>query len=386
MMNLAVGSSSRRCATVLTGVCASLLCAATFAASAHASSVTNWAATGSTPSGIAVDSAGNIYTTNSGSNNVSKITPSSYPAPPARPAAPSAVLGSAGSRAVTVTVAANPLSAASGAPSSYTVTAVQDASKHCTVSFLQSSCVVSGLTLGTAYTFTSKAKLATWQTAASAPSEAVTPTSVPDAPTALSATAGNASASIAFTPGASNGAAITNYEYKLDDGAWTALSPSVTSSPIAIASLTNGVTYAIRLRALNTAGAGGPSDAVSVTPAAPTPTPSNKFVLLPVASNSLTLQSVIVVSSPGTVTQHGTFNYSSGARSARRLTACTGSKKLTKAGRYKLTCKLTSAARSARRRGSIRVRLTTTFTPTGGTARAVTRNVTLKKTSSGVTG
>ena len=115
-MNLAVGSSWRRCASVLAGVSASLLCAATFTGSAHAASsifgttgtnpwgiavdsagniytansgsdnvskitpagvsTTNWAATGSSPFGIAVDSAGNIYTANNGSNNVSKVTPS----------------------------------------------------------------------------------------------------------------------------------------------------------------------------------------------------------------------------------------------------------------------------------------------------------------------
>ena len=136
------------------------------------------AATGSLPRGIMVDSAGNIYTANEGSNNVSKITPSSYPAPPARPEAASAALGSAGSGTATVTVAANPLSAAFGVPSSYVVTAAQDASKSCTVSFLQSSCVVSGLTIGTAYTFTSKARLATWQTAPSAASNSVTPAAV----------------------------------------------------------------------------------------------------------------------------------------------------------------------------------------------------------------
>ncbi|MSX01618.1 MAG: hypothetical protein F2813_00480 [Actinobacteria bacterium] len=122
----------------------------------------------------------------------------------------------------------------------------------------------------------------------------------------------------------------------------------------------------------------------STTP--PAPPPSNEFVLSRVVANSSTLQSVIAVSSPGTATQYGTFNYSSAARSAKRLTACAGSKKITKAGRYKLTCKLTSAARSARRRGAIRVTLVTTFKPTGGTTRSVTRTVTLKKTSSGVTG
>ena len=76
----------------------------------------------------------------------------------------------------------------------------------------------------------------------------------------------------------------------------------------------------------------------------------------------------------------------SGARSAKALTACTSSRKLAKAGRYTLGCKLTSAVRSARRRGSVRVLLRTTFTPTGGAARTITRVVTLKKTSSGVTG
>ena len=59
---------------------------------------------------------------------------------------------------------------------------------------------------------------------------------------------------------------------------------------------------------------------------------------------------------------------------------------ITKAGRHKVNCTLTSAARSARRRGSLRMTLITTFTPTGGTARAISRMVTLKKTSSGVTG
>ena len=88
----------------------------------------------------------------------------------------------------------------------------------------------------------------------------------------------------------------------------------------------------------------------------------------------------------GSTSQAGTFNSSSSGRSAKLTTACRGTKKVTKAGRYRLSCQLTSAARSARRKGSIRVSLKTTFTPTGGAARTITRIVTLKKTSSGVTG
>ena len=249
----------------------------------------------------------------------------------------------------------------------------------------------------------------------------------PAAPTTLVATPGSASASIAFTAGATNGAAITNYEYSTNNGStWTTPSPSVTTSPIAISGLTNGTTYQIKLRAINTVGTGAESAAVSVTPAAPAPTPEpdpiptpipdpipspnpiptptpnpaptpdptptptpappNQFVTLPTAASDLLLQSSITVSGRGTATQQGSFTAPSGARSSKTVKACSGSRKVTKAGRYRIDCKLTSAARSARRRGSLRMTLITTFTPTGGTASAIERKVTLKRTSSGVTG
>ena len=122
------------------------------------------------------------------------------------------------------------------------------------------------------------------------------------------------------------------------------------------------------------------------TPPGPTPKPSNAFVLTPSGSSTSSLQSVITTNGPGVALQQGSFSSLATARSAKRLTACSDSKKITKAGRYKLGCTLTSAVRSARRRGSVRVLLRTTFTPTGGAARTITRVVTLKKTSSGVTG
>ena len=216
------------------------------------------------------------------------------------------------------------------------------------------------------------------------------PATAPAAPTALVATAGDGSASIAFTAGADNGAAITNYEYSVNNGtSWTTRNPASVGSPVSITGLTNGTTYQVKLRAINSAGSGAASDAVSVTPAVtpiPPPSPSNKFVTRPIGATNSVLQSTLVVSDPGAATQNGTFIYSSGARSSKTVKACSGSKKISKAGRYKINCTLTSAARSARHRGAIRVTLTTTFTPTGGTARAVTRTITLKKTSSGVTG
>ena len=132
------------------------------------------------PRGITIDSAGNLYTANQTSENVSKITPTVtngtpdiFPAPPARPSAPTATSGTLGPGTATVSVTANPVSAAFGTPTSYTITATQDASKQCVVTSPATSCTVTGLTVGTAYTFTARANLNSWHTAASAASNSV---------------------------------------------------------------------------------------------------------------------------------------------------------------------------------------------------------------------
>ena len=97
----------------------------------------------------------------------------------------------------------------------------------------------------------------------------------PNAPTSLVATAGNAQASIAFTaPSSDGGAAVTNYEYSTDNGTtWKAFSPADTTTPVVITirsdaatALVNGTTYQVKLRAVNEAGTGTASTAVSVTP------------------------------------------------------------------------------------------------------------------------
>ena len=88
----------------------------------------------------------------------------------------------------------------------------------------------------------------------------------PSAPTALVATPGDGKITVAFTaPSNDGGATITNYEYSTDGGtSWTAFSPTTTSSPVAITGLTNGTSYSIKLRAVNSAGVGAESAAVSV--------------------------------------------------------------------------------------------------------------------------
>ena len=88
--------------------------------------------------------------------------------------------------------------------------------------------------------------------------------STPDAPTSLVATPGDGSASIAFTPGANCGPAITKYQVKVGAGAWTDVVG--TTSPITVTGLTNYATAKIKLRAVNSVGAGPASAVVPVRP------------------------------------------------------------------------------------------------------------------------
>ncbi|MGI9176549.1 MAG: SdrD B-like domain-containing protein, partial [Pirellulales bacterium] len=90
----------------------------------------------------------------------------------------------------------------------------------------------------------------------------------PTAPTITGITAGDGQLSVAFAaPSSDGGAAITTYQYSLNGGtAWTTPAPAVTSSPLVITGLTNGQTYSVLLRAVNSAGAGPASAAVSGKP------------------------------------------------------------------------------------------------------------------------
>lgn len=97
----------------------------------------------------------------------------------------------------------------------------------------------------------------------------------PGAPVLTSASTTQTTATITFTPGSDGGATITNYEYSLDGGGWSALVPADDSSPLTITDLTGGTTYDVQLRAVNGVAPGAASNTLSVTTeSAPTPTPA----------------------------------------------------------------------------------------------------------------
>jgi len=90
----------------------------------------------------------------------------------------------------------------------------------------------------------------------------------PNAPTAVSATAGNATASVTFTPPANvGGSAISQYQVVAYTGGTIVGNTAGTASPINVTGLTNGTAYTFAVWALNTYGP-GPFSAMSgsVTP------------------------------------------------------------------------------------------------------------------------
>lgn len=130
---------------------------------------------------------------------------------------------------------------------------------------------ISGLTAGTAYYIKLKAVNDMGDSVASA-AVSISTLSTPDAPTSLSAGSITAtSVDISFTPGSDNGYAISNYQYALSTdsgstyGSFTALATPDATSPITISGLTVDTAYYVKLKGVNSGGAGTESSAVSFT-------------------------------------------------------------------------------------------------------------------------
>lgn len=129
------------------------------------------------------------------------------------------------------------------------------------------------LTNGTSYTVRIRAVNAAGDGTASN-SVTATPATTPGAPTITSATGEHLSISVVFTAGSANGSTITTYQYSTDNGVtWRTRSSGTTSSPLPIntrssdnAALSPDMTYTVRIRAVNAAGAGTASNSATATP------------------------------------------------------------------------------------------------------------------------
>jgi hypothetical protein len=92
---------------------------------------------------------------------------------------------------------------------------------------------------------------------------AISLAAAPAAPTLNSVTSGDRRVTISFTAGANNGAAITDYEYSLNGGAYT--SAGTTTSPFTITGLSGRTAYSVTIKARNSVGLSTASSSLSAT-------------------------------------------------------------------------------------------------------------------------
>ncbi len=216
----------------------------------------------------------------------------------------------------------------------------------------------------------------------------------PRAPTGASASAGIREATITWNAVA--GGSVSSYTATAAPGgaSCTAVAPATTCT---ITNLTAGTSYTATVTATNPQGTSPPSrasNAVTPTDVAVAPTdvavaptaPVNIFTMKPPKGGAQTITTQLNLPGPGKVVQVGTTPLpktrasSKMAKTARTMTVCTARKTVAKAGTVTITCGLTAKARAARKTHAFKVRLVTTFTPTGGTAKSVSTTLVLKKT------
>ena len=198
---------------------------------------------------------------------------------PSAPSAPTGVTASAANGSAKVSWTA-PSDTGGSTISKYTVTPYVGSTAQSAVTVTgnppATTTTVTGLTNGTAYTFTVSATNATGTGPDSSPSGAVTPNSLPGAPTGVSATAGNGSATVSWTaPSSTGGSTISKYTVTPYVGSTAQAPVTVTGNPPAtsttVTGLTNGTAYTFTVSATNATGT-GPDSAASnaVTPSGPT--------------------------------------------------------------------------------------------------------------------
>jgi hypothetical protein len=116
---------------------------------------------------------------------------------------------------------------------------------------------VTGLQSSTSYTFTVKALNSRGSGTASAASNSITATTVPQAPTIGVATGGNALATVAYIANATGGSAVTTFTATSSPGGFTGTG----ASPITVSGLTWGTSYTFTVTATNANGTSLPSAA-----------------------------------------------------------------------------------------------------------------------------
>ncbi|MEV4752506.1 fibronectin type III domain-containing protein [Streptosporangium sp. NPDC049248] len=206
-----------------------------------------------------------------GSGPASQPSPGVTPVGP--PAPPTAVTATAGDRQVIVTWTA-PADTGGSPITGYTVTTTPG-NTATTVAGTTLTATITGLTNGTSYTFTVKAKNAVGTGTASASSSPATPNTTPGAPTNVTANGGDGKATVSWTaPADTGGSPITGYTVTTTPGG-TTLVVTADRTSATVTGLANGTTYTFTVTARTTAGPGpesAPSNPVIPAPGLEAPT------------------------------------------------------------------------------------------------------------------
>ena len=140
--------------------------------------------------------------------------------------------------------------------------------------------------------------------ASSSSDGAVVTVSVPGAPSAVSASAGNGAATVSFSaPSSNGGGAISSYTASCVSGTSAAISATASASPITVSGLTNGLSYSCSVIATNSAGNSASSALATVIPIAPALGNSVSY-----STPAPFVSAVQANYSPGTLTAAGTLS------------------------------------------------------------------------------
>jgi hypothetical protein len=279
-----------------------------------------------TPANSALAPYGNymlFIVNNKGVPSVS--APLNLSAAPSVPAAPTGVTATATGTSATVTWTAP---APGTSPiTSYTVTpyigTVAQPATTIAGAPPATSATITGLTNGATYTFTVSATNAVGTGPASTPSNAVTPSvpTAPAAPTEVTATPGNASATVSWSAPAADGSPITSYTVTPYIGTVAQPATTIAGAPPAtsatITGLTNGSTYTFTVTATNAVGTGP----ASVASGAVTPTATTSPAFVQQASGHAHNVTSLVVSPQRSLTSGNRLVVEVGVWSASTATA-----------------------------------------------------------------
>jgi titin len=243
---------------------------------------------------------------------------------------------------------------------------------------------IAGLTNGTTYLIRLRAVNAAGQGAVSDVITAM-PVGTSTTPLLTSATPGNRQLSVYFiAPSVATGVRITNYEYTINNGgSWNPLQPASVSSPFTIAGLTNGQTYAVRIRAVTTSGRTAPSNLLQSTPITVPDYPTN--IVVTGGNGSATLRFSQPYSNGGAVISNYQYSLNNGAWMDRVPAApsspllITG---LTNGLNYSIRIRAVNAAGSGAATWPVTIMpMTAPGMPTGLTGQAFNRSATFSFTA-----